>query len=572
MIVADYNTTISYLQTQTQNAWLTQALASAGVNNLDISYLDANTNDLMTAAKNLLTLTAIQSTDQDSLKKLVNTIQANFNNNQLGSTDLLNDDFWGLLALSSVKESENVDIIKQYILNHQNTDGGWSWSITGDSDSNDTAAALMALLETGLTVSTDSIKQAIDYLKTTQNADGGFGYDVASNSDSASTAWVISALNKLDIDPSTWVIGDNNPVFFLKSLEQVDGSYLWLATDTTGSALITAYTLLALSKSTYPVNYIELVTEPVVETGIDIRIEGLNKTICLASNLQAPNVLELLKTAATVCNFDYVIENTAYGLYVSSIANIAAEGMNGWSYWVNYQPAMVGAADYTLNNGDSVVWGYGGYPTYPSKLEVNNTSLDKGAELVIKAKYFDGTNWLSLNNTDIYVGTTVYPITNGQLNITMNQDGVYPVWLEPGEGYIRSSKEYITIGNGLSQTVDLVVTIEDNNGGGGEEEDYIAFSINQSSIDFGNLNPGQSAETILSLANTGKADIYIEANILGHNIFTNFTALNNKEWEDFNVSLAKNSFTPVNVELAVPSDFSEIGQHNGQLIFWAISK
>ncbi|PLX25697.1 hypothetical protein C0580_01820 [Candidatus Parcubacteria bacterium] len=74
LIKADNSASISYLQSQNQNAWITQALSATGVSNPDISYIDDSTDDLMTAAKNLLALSAVSSDDNQSLESLVATI------------------------------------------------------------------------------------------------------------------------------------------------------------------------------------------------------------------------------------------------------------------------------------------------------------------------------------------------------------------------------------------------------------------------------------------------------------------------------------------------------------------
>ena len=111
-----------------------------------------------------------------------------------------------------------------------------------------------------------------------------------------------------------------------------------------------------------------------------------------------------------------------------------------------------------------------------------------------------------------------------------------------------------------------MVNIESNGGG----DDLVSFSVSQSSIDFGTLRAGQSAETIINLENTGNVDIYIEASILGDNIFIDYTKLGQALWTDFNLNLATAQNRPVNVALSVPTDFTTGGQKNGQLIFWAI--
>jgi len=561
MILADHSDSIDYLQAQSQNAWITQGLAAADADDINIDYIDPSTTDLMTASKYLLALASVETQDVEIVNQLIATILNNYNNNQLGDTSLLNDDFWGLMALSAAEDDTYQDNIKNFILDNQNPDGGWSWTPGGSSDSNDTAAAVMALLETDLTAASPEIINAITYLNTTKNEDNGFGYDEASDSDGASTAWIISALYKAGIDTSDSII-------FLNSLKQGDGSYLWMPGDASGSVLVTAYALVALSASTYPVDYVDI-DDQSESSGMDLRIEGPEDTICLATGLQAINVLALLEVGSEVCDFEYVAEETEYGIYVSSIDGIDAAGMSGWQYWVNWQPGMVGADEYILAEGDSVLWGYGGWPTYTGKIITDKTLVDIDESFLVTATYFDGVDWQAWTNAEIHAGDNIYQTdNNGQVNIILNNDGVYSVWAEQDTGYVRSNKIYVTVGDGVSQTVDLLVNIPVDTGGG---DDVVAFIVDQSSVNFGDLGPGQTAATVLSLSNTGEVPIYIEANINGHQIFTDNTLLDQDIWEDYNLDLNIASSSDVDISLTIPSNWSEAGQKNAQLIFWAVN-
>ncbi len=338
--------------------------------------------------------------------------------------------------------------------------------------------------------------------------------------------------------------------------------------DAAGSVLVTSYALVALSASTYPVNYIDIQDDP-VQTGIDLRIEGPEDTICLATGLQAVNVLALLEVGSQVCDFEYVAEESEYGIYVSSIDGIDAEGMSGWQYWVNWQPGMVGAADYLLAEGDSVLWGYGGWPTYAGQLISNKTLVDTDESFLLTATYFDGANWQAWPNAEIHVADNIYYTdVNGQLDISLSSDGVYAIYAEQGAEHVRSNKIYVTVGNGISQIVDLEVDIVNDNPG---SDDTVAFVVDQSSVNFGNLGFGESAATILNLTNTGLVPIYIEANINGHQIFTDNTLLDQNVWENYNLNLEVASSSDVNISLLIPDNWNETGQKNGQLIFWAIN-
>ena len=179
-------------------------------------------------------------------------------NNQMDEPNLWNDDFWGILALVAAGENPTSEMIQgsaAYIKNNQNVDdGGWSWGVGGDSDVDDTDAAIMALIAAGESPSSVYITNAMDYLRMEQDDYGGFafrGYEVVN---SASTSWAIDAIVAVGQDPTgedwTW---DDNPVNVLLSFQDPnDGSFWWTTESNSGSAWMTAYALPALLGKPYP--------------------------------------------------------------------------------------------------------------------------------------------------------------------------------------------------------------------------------------------------------------------------------------------------------------------------------
>ncbi|MDD5749244.1 MAG: DUF4430 domain-containing protein [Patescibacteria group bacterium] len=571
---ADYSASIVYLQSQNQNSWITQALAANGYSNPDISYIDAGTADLMTAAKNILALAAVASQDSDAIVALANTVENNFNNGQLGSPELLNDDSWGLMALAAADRRSNIGEIKNFILSQQNSDGGWSWSVEiNDSDSNDTAAAIMALLDAGLAPTSAPLQASLVYLQDLQNDDGGFPYQAGSQSDGASTAWVVAALNKANISPLTWQKNSADPVVFLNSLLQPNGSFLWLPSDSNGSAMVTAYALVALSGKYYPLNYLSLSEESntPLPLGQKIRIEGPDNSLCLTQGLSAVTVLDILAAAAQICGYTYQIENSDYGPYVSSIGGIDSQGSSGWQYFVNWQAGTVSADNYQLAADDEVLWAYGGYPFYPSRLTADKLQVEAGEIITVLTQYFDGSVWQSLVGVDIKAGSLNYQSDSaGQAEIAFASDGVYPLFVAGSDNYVRSEKLFASVGEGVSQSVDLLAYIEASDPG--PQEGTVAFSLSQSSINFGSLRPGQSAESIVIVNNLGSLDIHLESSILGEDIFAENVRLDNQLWPAWQANLATAASNAVNVRLAVPSGFSLSGSKSGQLIFWATAR
>lgn len=568
LLLADNNSAITYLQAQTQNPWITQSLAAANVQNLSTDYINAQEQDLMKVAKYLLVLSAVNSEDYASMRTLFATLNSHVNNGQFGDASQLNDDFWGLLAAGAVNRAGDFSSVKDFIISHQNADGGWSWATTGTSDSNDTAAALMALKETNISNQDQVIVNALNYLHTTQKTDGGFAYDATASSDGASTAWVLAALNKLDIDLNTWSQGENTPLSFLNSLQQADGSFLWLASDTQGSSMVTAYALLAILDKSYPVNHVTIPAENNNGNNQDIslRIEGPTNTICLAEHLTASNVLALVVEASTICNFTYQITDTEYGPYLSEIAGFSGQGLNGWQYWLNWQPGTQSADQAQIQAQDYVLWAYGPFSIKPSKVEA---SVDNAGHLSGHLQYYDQT-WQDLAQTTINIGGQNY-VTNAQglFSVDLTQNGAYPIYFNGNEAFIRSNKIYLNYGaSSTNQSLDLSVNVVPT---GNEENNQISFFVSQNQINFGNLERGQIGETILQLTNSGNVNIALEANILGDSVLTQNTTLNNQTWVDFGQNLNIGQNANLNVRLSVPSTAS-FGQHQGQLIFWASAR
>ncbi len=120
---------------------------------------------------------------------------------QIGDPQTLNDDFWGMLALAAAGEDIDQDVI-DFVLDLQNSDdGGWGIGVDDDSDVDNTAAAIMALIAAGADSSDDEIDNALDFLADAENDDGGFPEVPGDDSNAASDAWVILAIVAAGEDP-----------------------------------------------------------------------------------------------------------------------------------------------------------------------------------------------------------------------------------------------------------------------------------------------------------------------------------------------------------------------------------
>lgn len=365
----DINSAIAYLKTKSPNPWITMALVAAG-ETADVDYLKSftgtNATDYEAAILALAAAGKNPRTFPDT--DLVAALKDFHTSNQIGDASTLNDDIFGVLALVAAGESSSDTIVqdaKNFILNNQNSDGGFSFAVGSGSDTNMTATAIMALLETGLSKTDSHIVGAVAYLKSTQNNDGGFPYDPQSswgtNSDASSDAWVISVIYKLGENPTNWTKSGNNPISHLLSLQVQQGYFDDGFGDSQFTAISTSYAVIALSGKYYPVGVSSVPSVP----NVDYKIEGSTGVLCEGS-VEAPDSLELVKLIASFCNFTYHIQETSLGPYLDKIGNDEATGTTGWLYAVNFVMPNIGAADYDLQNGDYVIWHFGNFDWQPA--------------------------------------------------------------------------------------------------------------------------------------------------------------------------------------------------------------
>ena len=69
-------------------------------------------------------------------------------------------------------------------------------------------------------------------------------------------------------------------------------------------------------------------------------------------------VMDALLAASSTAGFTVTYTGSTYGAYVTGIEGLNAGGAAGWMYKVNGVMPMTGAGNYTLQNGDTIVWGF----------------------------------------------------------------------------------------------------------------------------------------------------------------------------------------------------------------------
>jgi len=165
--------------------------------------------------------------------------------------DFVYTTYWGVLGL--VSAGEDASLPAAWLKSQQNDDGGYGWMPGAESDSDDTAAVIMALLAAGEKESDPSVARALDYLRAHQMDDGGFNYGGSSSSNAASAAWVVQAIAAAGENPSAWSKNGNDVVSTLADLQQPDGSFLWTTYTADNPCGMTARAIPALLGKPYPI-------------------------------------------------------------------------------------------------------------------------------------------------------------------------------------------------------------------------------------------------------------------------------------------------------------------------------
>ncbi len=566
---------VSYVAGQTQTAWSSMVLAATGQSNISLSHLQsvpAAQQSATTYAKNILALVANgKNPTTFGSEDYVAKLKSYYQDNQFGDTALLNDDIWAILALSSVGQSSSPQVAsaKDYLLANQNTDGGWAYNLTADSDTNDTASAIMALLEAGVSASSQSIQSAITYLKSAQNDDGGFAYGVSQESDSCSDAWGLSLIYKLGQSPTDagWTKNNQNPLQHMLSLQDTDGGFWWQGLD--DNKFCSVYAALALLGKSFPVN-----TNYNLH---NLRIEGSNDTIC-NTQVSGGTPLGLVAEASEVCGFDYTVINyPGIGLYLSEIT-----GEDSWMYLVDNKSYVLGADSFYLSTGQDVLWYSGDWLNngwFATQLELTKTTSQ--AEMQVNLYNPTTSAWENLNKQiTIQVGSEEM-VTDafGQLSIGLNafESGLYQLYIKKQiideVGYIRSEKVNLTVGDAPSDhQVGLRVEIEVISAPPGGDQSSISFSVGPDLLDFGKLKPGESSVVELDFVN-GQSAVYLQTEVDGDDIFKSNLNIDNGSWQAFLADMAANQQATFDIGLAVPANYNgDIGLRQGSLTFWAVKK
>ena len=589
------------------SAWVVMAIAAAeedphnweeGGNSI-VDYLADNAGSAGSATDYARMILAIVAADEDPTsfggRNFIDLLEDSYDGTQIGDDSLLNDDFWGVMALVAAGESSSSEIVADsvtFIKDNQNDiDGGWSWGVGQDSDVDDTAAAVMALIAAGESQSSTAIQDALTYIKSTQMDNGGFESWGATNADTDS--WGIDAVVATGQDPTSdnWTENSTTPIDDLLTFQQGDGSFHW-QDGTPGMSVpkTTASAIQALLGEPHPVK----VLEPEEGMSIYVRIEGHSSTIWSGdvivsetditadnsgtpSHLSDPTALGALDEASNhEERFPYYVTDEYGGLYVSSIDEEEPSGVNGWMYRVDYRSPSVGADQFILGETtppspphEEVLWYYGAWTALPLKISVDKTELDVGENFTATVMAYNDTSfdWSPCENATVYADQNYTTGANGTAEISVDHDVTLHIFAEK-EGYIRSDKITVIIGEGSIQppssgTVNLAAEIIP----------AIAIEVSPENIDFGDgLGPRDISDAYeVTITNAGAWEIMVTAEMTNEtdNLYANGLRLDGALWDLFQSIINRNDSTETQVSLHVPEDYAGVGEKTGALIFWA---
>lgn len=322
-----------------------------------------------------------------------------------GSFGLVNQHIWAMVALDAAGAGYDEAKAVQYLLNLQKTDGGFALSGSmGDPDI--TGMALVALSghrdKEGVPA---SMAAAVNYLKGAQLGNAGFASWGMDNGNSLST--VISGLVAVgeDVLSGDWVKDGVTVIDSLARFQLDNGSFSY-SLPKTYNTMATIQALLALGDlvdGEIVFNRLDPVPQGEVPGAatVQLRVEGIQQnvfdgTVTVESSGEPQTALDALKQGLDSIEVPYEIKEGAWGPYIKSINGEEAAAFGGWDGWlfmVNGALASVGAGDYQVQEGDSLLFYYGEFPPatlYPEVTVIpSQPAAGQAIEVKVTASYFD---------------------------------------------------------------------------------------------------------------------------------------------------------------------------------------
>jgi hypothetical protein len=178
-----------------------------------------------------------------------------------GGVAQINDAVFAILALAPVKEpAAEAAVAKgaEWLLTAGDIDGGYNWgSPTAASEVDLSGVAIEALAAAG-DGGSEAVTKALAFLHTAQLPNGGFPESPKSEKEAnvASTAWGVQGIWAAGQNPEAWTTGSGlateEPLDYMESLQREDGHIPWKSTSDLNGIWMTAYVLPAFTGQVMP--------------------------------------------------------------------------------------------------------------------------------------------------------------------------------------------------------------------------------------------------------------------------------------------------------------------------------
>ena len=157
--------------------------------------------------------------------------------------EAMNSTYWGVLALRQASQPVPKGTMGA-MLRAQTSTGGFPWIRGVRADTDDTSAAVQALVAVG--AQGKPIARALGYIRERANRDGGFALQPGGPSNAQSTAWAMQALLAAGAKPPAAAFR------YLKKLQRADGSIRYSSQYATTPLWVSAQALPALMRRSFP--------------------------------------------------------------------------------------------------------------------------------------------------------------------------------------------------------------------------------------------------------------------------------------------------------------------------------
>jgi hypothetical protein len=155
----------------------------------------------------------------------------------------VNSTVWGILALRQAGEPVSPATVR-FVVRTQTRSGGFAWAVGLRPDTDDTAAAVEALVAAGTKGA--PIARALAFLRTREQPDGGFELQHGTGSNVQSTSWAIQAFVAAGAKPPAAAFR------FLQRMRRADGSLRFSPRYATTPLWVSGQALPALQRHPFP--------------------------------------------------------------------------------------------------------------------------------------------------------------------------------------------------------------------------------------------------------------------------------------------------------------------------------